>query len=202
MLNRKTNDIIFYGALIGIVIGVFLIRLVVVGGQASRIESLTEENNQLQDEIDELSLLVQENRDVQTDQLYELYYRIPNTYSEQQLRLRTISILEKIGITDSTETFNRNVTIRPDVTVLSSNELATSLIGYDIIQVDVTFLADSSDYVFDLIDELITNEQLFLINTVNYSNNTDGVSVQMSVSFYAVYSLPSNYFVDVNDIEE
>lgn len=199
MLNRKTNDLIFYGTLIGIVVGIFLIRLVVIGGQQERIDTMKDANNSLQAEIDDLSILVQENRNVQTNQLYELYYRIPNNYTELSLRLKTTSILDSIGITDSTELFNRDIQIRPNVTLSSSDDLSVAFSGYNIMQVDVSFSSSDITYVTNLIDELLVNEQLFIINGVSYSETIDDVEVQMTVSFFAVYKLPYQATLDLDE---
>jgi hypothetical protein len=187
MLNRRLSDYIFFGSLALIALVIVLIRLAVVGAQTERIEQLDRDNIRIQREIDQLNTLVQENKDIQTGHLYELYDIIPNDFSAQLLEFKTIAMLEQLGIDESNE-FERAVTVDTDVS-LGSSDLAAVTAGYYVVRVDVTFITDDITYVIDFLDMLQESEQLFLLDSVEYTETRGAFFQEMQISFYAIYDI-------------
>lgn len=195
MLNRRYNNVIFYGGIAVIALAIVLIRVIVVGGQRSSIEQLDMENESYQLEIDELSLVVQDNKNSQTGQLYELYYKVPNIYSEETLEYKTVAMLEELGISD-TQDFNRKINIYNEVDININGSLGIATSGYKVVQVEVKFTTNDITYVTDFIDLLLENGQLFILDTVKYTDSIEDVGVEMTVSFFAVYDVPVEIVFD------
>lgn len=187
MLNRRLSDYIFFGSLALIALVIVLIRIAVVGSQTDRIDQLDRENIRIQREIDALNTLVQENKGIQTGHLYELYDIIPNDFSSELLEFKTIAMLEQLGI-DESDDFERAVTVDTDVS-LGSSDLATVTADYYVVRVDVTFITDDITYVSDFIDMLYQSEQLFILDSVNYTETRGAFFQEMTISFYAIYDV-------------
>lgn len=191
MLNRRLSDYIFYGILAIITALIILLRVVTVGGQRDSIASLEAENNQLAAEIDALNELVQDNKEIQTSHLFELYDTIPNVFSGESLTYKTVAMLEQLGI-DESQDYNRTVLVESNFNVGSSS-LSTVAKDYKIVQVDVSFTTDDITLVTDFIDMLYQSEQLFILDKVNYTETNGEFSQEMNISFFAIYD------VDIED---
>ena len=185
MLNRRLSDYLFYGTLAIIGFLIILLRIAVVGGQQDRIDQLNRQNIQLQAEIDELNELVQENKYIQTSHLYDLYDTIPNVFSEELLRYKTAAMLEQLGI-DESEDFNRTIDVVTEVNI-GDSALASVAKNYSIVRVDISFTTDDISYITAIIDHLYNSEQLFIIDSVDYTETNGEFSQEMSVSFLAIY---------------
>ena len=115
MLSRKTSNALFYGTLLIIFVVVVLIRMVTLGTLNAKIDDITLSNRSIQTQIVELETIVQENKDTQTDHLFELYRIVPLIYNKSDLSNFTKAQLELVGITAETETL-RDVDVYDDVT--------------------------------------------------------------------------------------
>lgn len=180
MLNRRLSDYLFYGTLAIIALVIILLRVAVVGTQLDRINDLDQDNIQLQRRIDALNELVQENKDIQTDHLYELYDTIPNVFSAEGLTYKTVAMLEQLDIDDS-EDFNRSVNVDTEVNV-GQSALATVAKDYYIVEVEVSFTTDDITLVTDFIDLLNNSTQLFILDNVIYTDTSGDYSQEMTIS--------------------
>lgn len=187
MLNRRLTDYIFYGILAVITLAIVLLRIAVVGGQSDRIAELKAQNNQLAIDIEQLNELVQDNKSVQTSHLYDLYDTVPNVFSSVSLTYKTVAMLEQLGI-DESQDYNRSVIINQNFGAGDSS-LSQVAQGYKIVQVDVSFTTDDITLVTDFIDMLYQSEQLFIIDSVNYTETNGEFSQEMNISFLAVYDV-------------
>lgn len=187
MLNRRLSDYLFYGTLTIIALFIILLRIAVVGGQRDRIAQLDRENIQLQAQIDNLNELVQDNKYIQTSHLYDLYDTVPNVFSEELLRYKTAAMLEQLGI-DESENFNRVIDVVTDVQV-GDSALASVAKDYTIVQVNISFTTDDINLVTQIIDHLYNSEQLFIIDSVDYTETNGEFSQEMTISFLAIYDV-------------
>jgi hypothetical protein len=188
MLNRKLSDYLYDGTLFGILALVVLVRFILMNSINGRIEDVDSSNISLQDEIEALNELVQENKDIQTAHLYELYNIVPNTYSSTSLTYTVVSILEEVGV-DESDDMQRNVFINEVPGLDTSSRLDTATRGYDVVQVEVFFTTDDAATVNDFIDRLYASDQLFLIRNLDYTIPQDGNFIAVVVNFLAIYTL-------------
>ncbi|QMS85923.1 hypothetical protein [Candidatus Xianfuyuplasma coldseepsis] len=188
MLNRRLSDYIFYGSLAAILIGVLLLRVLIVGTMNTNIENLRRDNANLALQIDALEILVQENKNVQTSHLYELYDIIPNVYSEIGLKYKTASMLEELGVNKSDE-FGRSINVSTTVNLGNVPTFQDYEEEYLFVQVEVQFQTDDTTIVTDFIDKLYNSEQLFIVNQVDYTDTTGEYSMEMRITFLAVYDV-------------
>lgn len=186
MLNRRFSNYIFYGSLILIGSLIILLRVLIVGGLDQKIETYDKENIALQRQIDQLEVLVQENRGIQTSHLYELYDIIPNVYSEELLTYKTVAMLEQLGI-DESDDYNRTVYVNQTIQFNTESEFYQLSLDYKIVRVEVSFTTDDIDLVKTLIDTLYTSKQLFIIEAVRYDNSSNLFNSEMQISFLAIY---------------
>ncbi len=193
MLNRRLSEYIFYGSLVLIAAGIFLIRFIVLGNLNDKIE-LTDNNNIiLQKQITNLEELVQDNKELQTSHIYELYDIVPSVYSGTELTYRTVAILELLGI-DESEDIQRTVFVDSETTFNVDSKFFDLSEKYKMVEVQVFFTSQDPEVVNNFIDDLYENEQLFILRNLEYNvtNGTDFTTV--SVNFLAIY--------DVDELEE
>lgn len=187
MLNRRLSNYIYYGSLALIALFVILLRVLIVGNQQDKIYDLEQDNIVLQDQIDELNEIVQENRDVQTSHLYELFDIVPNVYSSTSLTFTTVAMLEELGIDESDE-FNRTVYVAP-LEAVNNAELAALASKYQAVRVEVSFTTDDIAFVTDFIDMVQQHEQLFIVDDVSYTDTKGEYSIEMRIAFLAFYDV-------------
>jgi len=195
MLNRKLSEYIFYGVLAAIAIGVFGIRFLVLGNLNGQIDTLDSENILLDRQITSLEQIVQENRDVQTSHLYELYDIIPNVYSGTLLTYKVVAMLESVGIDESDDT-QRDVTISDEPVLDTQSEFYQRIQSYYVVEVEVKFTATDPNSITDFIDMIYNSDQLFVINKVSYTIPTSEDFVEMEISFLAFYDTLEEQFID------
>lgn len=188
MLNRKLSDYLFYGALALILLGVFVIRTISLGNINGRIDEIELSNISLNAQINALEKVVEENKDLQSDHLYELYNRVPSYYTTHELEYSLRSYLQQIGITDTSDT-------EPDVTVsepllLGDDPRFLELNNtYTTVQVEVTFNTYDLNLVEDLLVRLLESDQVFLINAITF-NTPDGENpVGVEIQLYTFYNI-------------
>lgn len=191
MLNRRLSDYLFYGTLAAIALVIFLIRSIVIGSMNNEIDTLQTENINLQREIDALSELVQDNRNIQTSHLFELYNTVPNVYSAQSLTYKTVAMLEELGINEEDD-LQRTIFIDDTVSFASNQQFQSTLQEYFVVEVQVSFTTTDPDVINELIELVYASDQLFIINDVEYTVPTTDNFVSMYFSFFAVYDLETN----------
>lgn len=188
MLNRKTSNYIFYGTLALILIVVFAIRMVTLTNLNANIEKIEKSNREIQDQIDDLKDQVQENKDVQIDQLYELYDMVPNFYSQTELTFYTIAQLEQVGITEHSDTL-RSVTVDDQVTFPVESKFTEKQADFKIVEVEVYFNTYTVDVVDEFIDLLYQSDQIFIVNSIEYYSPDGENFIGVTVNFLAFYEL-------------
>ena len=188
MLNRKTSNYIFYGSLALILLIAVVIRVVALGSLNSRIDIVTASNRTTQANIDALRDVVQENKTVQTDQLYELYGNVPNIYDQTELTYYTIAQLEVVGITENSETL-RTVSVNPDVTFPVDTEFANIQEDFKVVEIEVYFNTYTVDVVDEFIDLLYESEQVFIVNSIEYYSPDGTNYIGVTVNFLAFYDV-------------
>jgi hypothetical protein len=129
---------------------------------------------------------VEENRYIDQSFLYELYKEVPSVYNETQLVYDTNALLELAGITLDPNTL-RTVEINSEVSVSNENPIASLAEDYKIVEIAVFFTDNDISKIQDFIDVLESTNQLYLLNTLNYSNSLDGENVPIALSYYAFY---------------
>jgi hypothetical protein len=190
MRNRKLAEYLFYGILFTITVVVYGARVVLVGGQQQEIDKMENDNISLQTEIDILNDTVQEYQSYQTSHLYELYDVIPNDFSAELLTYKTVAMLESLGINES-DTYNRTVTVYPNYDS-SASVLSEVAEGYYIVKVEVSFTTDDINDVVNFIDMLYQSEQLFILDSLDYTDTGGDYQREMNISFLAIYDLPQD----------
>ncbi len=198
MLNRKLNNYIFYGVFVLILIIVFGLRVLLVGSLQDKINALDYDNIRLQSQIDALEEIVQENKDVQTSHLYELYDTVPNSFSATALTYETVSILESVGVTEAND-MQRTVYINDTIEFPGESDFFEIAQDYTFVEIQVSFTTLDSDIVKDFIDELYTSNQLFIINNLEYATSDESNYVIVTISFYAVYNLDTELVLDYDE---
>lgn len=188
MLNRKTSNYIFYGTLALILIVAVAIRFFVLGSLDSSIEAVDASNTKIQQQIDDLKYVVQENRDVQIDELYELYGQVPNMYDQTELTYFTIAQLEVVGITEDSETL-RTVVVDDTVTFPTDSEFDKIQDDFLVVEVEIYFNTYTVDVVDQLIDMLYESEQVFIVNAIEYYSPDGTNYIGVTVNFLAFYDV-------------
>jgi hypothetical protein len=188
MLSRKTSNAIFYAILAAIFLLVLLIRFTSLGALNSRIANVSASNIELQAEIEELEIIVQENKDVASDHLYDLYDRVPETYNEDELSNFTEAQLDLLGINDDPETY-RNVDIEEDISFPTGSVFAETTSHFKVVEVEVYFNTTSVAVVDQLIDLLYASEQVFIVNSIEYYSPDTEASIGVTINFLAFYKL-------------
>lgn len=203
MLNRKLNNYIFYGIFVLVFIAVFGLRVLLVGSLQDKIIDLDTNNIKLQSQIDALEQIVQENKNVQTSHLYELYDTVPNSFSATNLTYKTVAILESVGVTEAND-MQRTVYINDTIEFPSESDFYDIAQDYSFVEIQVSFTTLDSEIVKDFIDELFTSNQLFIINNLEYATSDESNYVVVTISFYAVYNLGTETELDydVDDVDD
>ena len=189
MLSRKTSNALFYGTLILILTVVLLIRFVTLGTLNAKIEDVTISNTSVKTQIDELSTIVQENKNTQNDHLFELYKSVPQVYNKSILRNFTKAQLELVGIKDLEET-SRSVDVfeGDEVTFPISSVFTVLQSKFKVVEVEVYFNTLRIDVVDEFIDLLYENQQVFIVNSIEYLS-PDGTLIGVTINFLAFYEL-------------
>ncbi len=189
MLSRKISDYLFYGVLVVIVGVVFLIRSVTLGSLNDKIAQLEASNITVQNQNDVIELQVEQYKDVQINHLYELYGKIPNFFSQTDLTYYTIAQLELVGITEEVD-FQRSVYVNDNV--IFSEESAFEELSQDfkIVEVQVYFTTLDDTVVKEFIDLLYASEQVFIVDSVEYTTPDGFNYIGVTLNFFAFYTIP------------
>ncbi len=188
MLNRKLSDYLFYGVIVLIIAVVFLIRSVTLGSLNDRIQQLENSNISIQNRNDIIELQVEQYKDVQINHLYELYGKVPNFFSQADLTYYTIAQLELVGITEEVD-YQRSVYVKDNVTFPDSSAFADLTDDFKIVEVQVYFNTLDDAVVKDFIDLLYASEQVFIVDSVEYTTPDGFNYIGVTLNFFAFYTL-------------
>ncbi len=167
MLNRKLSEYLFYGSLALITIIVLLINLTLMGNIDEKIDKVNKENISLNLQIEELTEIVQDNKNAQTSFIYELYDQVPGVYSGTELTYETIAIMEKLGITESND-YARQVFVNDTITFRDTSIFYELSQKYQFVEVEIFFTTQDAQVVKDLLDALYESNQIFIVDQITY----------------------------------
>ena len=172
MLNRKVSNYLFYAVLVVIVGVILLVRSITLGN--------------IGDKIDQLK--VEEYKDIQINHLYELYDRVPNHFSQTELTYFTIAQLESIGVDESVD-FQRAVYVDTDLSFPSDSPFGDLQEDFQIVEVQVYFTSLDTAVIEEFIDLLYVSEQVFIVNSIEYTSPDGYNYIGATINFYAFYVL-------------
>lgn len=194
MLNRKLSEYLFYGSLALITIIVLLINFVVMGNINSKIDDVNKDNIALQTQIDTLVDIVQDNKNAQTSFIYELYDQVPGVYNGTELTYQTISIMERLGITESND-YGRQVFVNQDISFSDGSIFYELSQTYKFVEVEVFFTTQDAQLVADFLDAMYDSNQIFIVNEITYrvpdGEDFLGITINL-LSMYDVEEEESN----------
>lgn len=186
MLNRKISNYIYYGVVAFVILLIFIIRVIAVGTIDGKIKALEKENVTLQSDITELNIIVQDNNTVQSSLIYDLNKNMPSIYSSETLSNKIYSKLERLGISEAGE-FARKISINETASVSNIEELA-AYASYGIVQVQISFTSNDPDDVYNFLNSMNDDDQLFILSNVSYSIPEADEYITVSLSYYAFYN--------------
>jgi len=188
MLNRKVSNYMFYAILVVIVGAILLVRSITLGNINEKIDQLKASNIILQVTNDNLEKTVEENKDIQINHLYELYGRVPNYFSQTELTYFTIAHLEDIGINESID-YQRSVYVDTDITFEVGSTFGNLQEDFKIVEVQVYFTTLETDVIEEFIDLLYNSEQVFIVNSIEYTSPDGFNYIGVTLNFLAFYEL-------------
>jgi len=186
MLNRRISNYIFYLIIIAIIGVVYLVRSLMLGGLLEKIDTLDNNNISLQAEIDNLKDIVQTNKDVQEDDLYELFNQVPQKYSSTELTYLAISKLELVGIDESLD-YGRSIILNSKVSFSNDSILSELVQQFDVVEVQVQFDIEDTSVISNLIDVLNDSDHVFLVNYVDFHTTEDESFINVTIHFLSFY---------------
>ena len=188
MLNRKLSDYLFYFILVIIVAIILLARSISLGNINAKIETLDDSNISLQQQNDALEIQVEEYKDVQINHLYELYGEVPNYFSQTELTYYTIAMLESIGIDESVD-FQRAVYVDDSLTFASNSVFLDLQEDFQIVEVQIYFTTLDVAVIEQFVDLLYNSEQIFILNTIEYTSPDGFNYIGVTINFLAFYDI-------------
>lgn len=192
MLNRRTSNYIFYGSLVLILALVFLVRTVVLSQMNAQITTVTNDNRNIQDRIDDLEEIVQDNKFVEIDHLYTLFGHVPNIYNQTELTYYTIAKLELVGVTEDPD-MQRQISIDDEVSFPVDSEFDDISDEFKVVEVEVYFNTIDIVVVDQFIDSLYQSEQVFIVNSIEYYSPDGTNYIGVTVKFLSFYNV--DYYV-------
>ena len=186
MLNRKISNYLFYFFLVAIVLTVFAVRTVTIGGINDKIDTLETSNIILQAQIGAIEELVEDNKDIQISHLYELYNQVPNIFSRDSLIAYTDAQLELVEVTQAGD-MQRNVELNEGVTFPGESAFSLLQLDFKVVEVKVSFSTDDEQVIQDFIELLFNSDQIFIINHIEYFTPDGEDYIHVSIDFLAFY---------------
>jgi hypothetical protein len=187
MLSRKASDFIFYGIFAVIFLAVIFVRVSLINSVNDRIDSVEASNTTLELQITQIGTLVDENKNQQLNNLYQMYEKIPAEYDRTDLIFYTYAKLEQVGVNSAPE-YSRYIEVDETVTFPPNSEFIDLQENFIIVEVQVSFTTLDVDQVIQFLDEIFNSEQLFIINSLEYNVPEDQFSlIGIEVSFLAIY---------------
>ncbi len=92
----------------------------------------------------------------------------------------------EIGIDDSEE-YNASITMASNLTTSGIEEYAELSKNYKIVLIDISFNTYSIDTIEELIVNLHNSDQVFMINTLEYSEPDGENLVAVSITMFSYY---------------
>ena len=188
MLNRKISNYMFYAVLVVIVASVLLVRSITLGNINDKIDQLKAANIILQMTNDNIEKTVEENKDIQINHLYELYGKVPNQFSQTELTYFTIAQLEAIGINESVD-YQRSVYVDGELAFETDWTFGILQEDFKIVEVQVYFTTLDTDVIEEFIDLLYNSEQIFIVNSIEYTSPDGFNYIGVTLNFLAFYEL-------------
>jgi len=189
MLSRKTSDILFYGIIVAIIGVIFLIRFMLLSNVDNRISQVESQNQILQMQITNVRTIVEDNKNQQLNNIYQMYEQIPAEFSRDSLNFYVLAKLEQVGVTEDL-LMTRRVSINENKTFESTSDFKEINTYFKIVEVNVSFSTTDINNIIDFIDEIYESEQLFIIDSLEYSAPADEFSsIPVEISFLAFYEL-------------
>jgi len=189
MLSRKTSDILFYGIIVAIIGVIFLIRFMLLSNLDNRISQVESQNQILQMQITNVRTIVEDNKNQQLNNIYQMYEQIPAEFSRDSLNFYVLAKLEQVGVTEDL-LMTRRVSINENKTFESTSDFKEINTYFKIVEVNVSFSTTDINNIIDFIDEIYESEQLFIIDSLEYSAPADEFSsIPVEISFLAFYEL-------------
>lgn len=189
MLSKKLSDYIFIGAVLFIIITVFVVRILILNQYDSRIENAENDIIRLESQITQVSALVDDNRNDQLSSMVEMYQVTPSEYNGGQLVNYVYGMLELSNI-------KRDNNLLREVSIQSSSlfpddsdfrNVPSTLTPY---RFRVNVEVESFDYIEDFIDRMHNSEQLFIIETFEYTIPEESVDpIEVNLYFITYYNL-------------
>ncbi|MFW6319981.1 MAG: hypothetical protein ACOC1L_07310, partial [Bacillota bacterium] len=145
MLSKKLSDFIFIGAIVIILVVIVVARVVIFNQYDNRIENAENDIARLEQQISQVSALVDENRNDQLPSMVEMYQKVPSELNRNQL-INYILGMMQISSIDDKEDHPRTVSLEnqpasfPSGTVFS--EVTSDLTPY---RIQVSFAVESLD---------------------------------------------------------
>lgn len=186
MLNRKVSNYLFYFILVAIAVIVVLIRIVTIGNIDDKIETLKKQNIILTAQIANIVEIVEDNNDVQTSHLYELYNQVPSYVSYTELKNYTYAQLELVGITKKLE-FQRDVDPVAEPTFPGDSTFSELQNSFKVVEVKVFFTTQDESQISDFINALYAADQIFIIHNVEYSTPDGEDYITVNIDFLSFY---------------
>lgn len=187
MLSRKASDFIFYAIFATILVIVILIRISLVNAVNVRIDAVENSNNILELQINQIGTLVEENKNQQLNNLYQMYEKIPAIYDKTDLVFYTYAKLEQVGVSSALE-YTRTVSVNELKTFPPNSDFTELKEQFNIVEVQVTFTTLDVNQVIEFLDQIYSSEQLFIINSLEYNVPEDEFSfIGVEISFLAIY---------------
>lgn len=188
MLNRRLSQYIFYGSMALITIVVLLINYFLLGNINEKISKVNYENITLVAQIEELTEIVQDNKNAQTSYIYELYNQVPGIFNGTELTYETIAILETRGITESND-YGRQVFVNEKVSFSSDSIFYDLSENYKFVEVEVFFTTQNAQLVKDLLDDFYNNNQIFIVNEINYTVPDGEDYLGITIKLLTIYAV-------------
>ena len=151
-----------------ILLVIIVIRFVTVGSITNKIDTLEKENITLQKQITELNVIVQDNRNAQTDYIYELNKFIPAIYSGETLEYKIVSKLERLGISEA-KIFDRAVVIDETVKLDKVEQLIQYKNAYGVVEIMISFTTQDVTDISNLLDSMFEEEVQVVISPLSTS---------------------------------
>lgn len=188
MLNRRLSEYLFYGSLALITIIVLLINFLLMGNINDELDTVNKKNINLQAQIDELTDIVQDNKNAQTSYIYELYDQVPGVFNGTELTYETIAILELLGITDDNN-FGRLVFVNENINFGSESIFYDLSQDYKFVEVEVFFTTQQASLVEDFLDAMYESNQIFIVNEITYRVPDGEDYLGITINLLAMYDI-------------
>jgi len=159
-----------------------------MGNINERIDAVNKDNIALTTQIETLTEIVQDNKNAQTSYIYELYDQVPGVYNGTELTYQTISIMERLGITEDSN-FGRQVFVNQNVTFAEDSIFYELSQSYKFVEVEVFFTTQDAQLVADFLDAMYNSNQIFIVNEITYRVPDGEDYLGITINLLAMYDV-------------